>query len=86
MKKPRLVDEHEAAGKRIIADGQHRFEGSGEQTRMVDTVHYALPLGPIGRVVHRFVVAPTLRRIFGFRRAAIAFRFGLRRVAGRSAA
>ena len=65
---------------------EHRFEGSGEQTRMVDTVHYALPLGPIGRVVHRFVVAPTLRRIFGFRRAAIAFRFGLRRVAGRSAA
>ena len=33
MKRPRLVEEHEAAGKRIIAEGQHIFvreEGEGE--------------------------------------------------------
>ena len=41
MKKPRLVEEHEAAGKRIIADGQHIFvreEGEGEPVLLLHGV------------------------------------------------
>jgi uncharacterized protein (TIGR01777 family) len=65
---------------------EHRFEVDGARTRMVVTVHYALPFGPLGRLVHRWFVARTLRRIFGFRRAAMAFRFGVADRAMRSAA
>jgi uncharacterized protein (TIGR01777 family) len=56
---------------------EHRFEDRGEATLMIDRVWYAPPLGPLGRVAHRLMVGPMLRRIFGHRRVAIDLRFGL---------
>lgn len=56
---------------------EHWFEADGEQTRMVDRVHYKVPFGPIGRVANWLFVAPQLRRIFAFRAGAIRLRFGL---------
>ncbi len=41
-------------------------------TRMRDRVEYALPFGPLGRVVRRLVVGRQLERIFGFRQKIIA--------------
>jgi pimeloyl-ACP methyl ester carboxylesterase len=41
MRKPRLVEEHEAAGKRIVVDGQHIFvreEGEGEPVLLLHGV------------------------------------------------
>ncbi|MGB5696823.1 MAG: alpha/beta hydrolase [Polyangiales bacterium] len=41
MRKPRLVEEHEAAGKRIVSDGQHIFvreEGEGEPVLLLHGV------------------------------------------------
>ena len=41
MRKPRLVEEHEAEGKRIVADGQHIFvreEGEGEPVLLLHGV------------------------------------------------
>ena len=55
---------------------EHVFEAEGGRTVMEDRVFYALPLGLLGRVVHRLFVAPALRRIFGYRRDAIRLRFG----------
>ena len=40
-------------------------------TRMVDTVRYALPLGPLGRVAHGLFVRRDLERIFAYRRLHI---------------
>lgn len=57
---------------------EHRFEADGRGTVMTDRVYYAVPLGPVGRLVNRIAVASMLRRIFDFRRRAIAARFGLR--------
>ena len=54
---------------------EHRFIPDGRRTRMEDVVCYTLPFGPIGRLVHRLVVASQLRRIFSFRAATIAVRF-----------
>jgi ligand-binding SRPBCC domain-containing protein len=53
----------------------HEFaaDGSGG-TRMRDTVRYALPLGPLGEVAHRLLVARDLERIFDFRREEVARR------------
>lgn len=57
---------------------EHRFSAEGSRTIMEDVVHYALPLGELGRVAHPFVRA-TLRRIFAFRSHAIRARFAPRR-------
>ena len=54
---------------------EHRFIAEGDRTRMEDTVYYALPLGLIGRLVHRLFVAGQLRRVFAYRAAAISLRF-----------
>ncbi|MBP8806476.1 MAG: TIGR01777 family oxidoreductase [Kofleriaceae bacterium] len=55
---------------------EHRFEADGARTIMIDTVHYAPPLGPLGAVANRVMVARELRRIFAQRGRAIRLRFG----------
>lgn len=55
---------------------EHRFIAHGDRTLMVDRVYYAAPLGPLGRLANALFVRATLERIFGFRRHAIALRFG----------
>jgi ligand-binding SRPBCC domain-containing protein len=47
---------------------EHRFEAVPEGTRMHDRVEYALPLGPLGELMHRLLVRRRLERIFEFRR------------------
>ena len=41
------------------------------QCRMLDRVHYQLPFGPLGDLVHRYRVEPMLQRIFDFRAAKL---------------
>jgi ligand-binding SRPBCC domain-containing protein len=53
----------------------HTFEPHEDGTRMRDVVHYALPLGPFGRLARALVVRRDLDRIFDFRRDAVAARF-----------
>jgi ligand-binding SRPBCC domain-containing protein len=48
----------------------HRFEADGDATKMIDEVHYALPLAPIGEIAH-FIVRAQLDRIFDFRARAV---------------
>lgn len=55
----------------------HTFSPDGEGTLMRDAVAYALPLGPIGELVHVALVRRDLERIFDFRHAEVA-----RRLAG----
>ena len=46
---------------------EHDFTEVDGGTRMVDTVRYALPLGPLGRLAHRLKVGRDLERIFDYR-------------------
>lgn len=56
---------------------EHRFERSPEGgTVMRDRVWYAPPLGPLGAVAQRVLIAPQLEAIFRYREHAIALRFG----------
>lgn len=50
---------------------EHRFEPVEGGTRMHDRVEYALPLGPVGALMHRLVVRGRLERIFDFRRQVL---------------
>ena len=45
----------------------HRFSDVDGGTSIGDMVAYALPFGPLGRVVHRLQVARDLARIFDYR-------------------
>jgi ligand-binding SRPBCC domain-containing protein len=54
----------------------HTFDAHEHGTVMRDVVRYALPLGPIGRLVRVVVVRRDLDRIFDYRRDAVAARLG----------
>ena len=47
---------------------EHRFEAVAGGTRVIDHVDYQVPGGPLlGRLVHRFLVAPDVATIFDYR-------------------
>jgi ligand-binding SRPBCC domain-containing protein len=54
----------------------HSFEPHADGTLVRDTVHYDLPLGPLGRLAHAAFVRSDLERIFDFRREEVARRLG----------
>lgn len=54
----------------------HEFIEVEGGTLMRDTVEYALPLGPLGRLAHALLVKSSLRRIFDYRRDVLQRRFG----------
>ena len=55
---------------------EHRFETAAGGTRVIDTVHYALPAGPLSPLVDRLIVRRQLANIFGYRRRVLEERFG----------
>jgi len=56
---------------------EHRFERADDgSTVMHDRVWYAPPLGPLGILAQRLLIAPQLDAIFRYREHAIALRFG----------
>ena len=50
----------------------HTFEETDDGPLMKDIVLYRLPLGPLGRLAHFLFVRRTLKRIFSYRRDALA--------------
>lgn len=53
----------------------HTFEPDGENAVVIrDRIRYALPLGPLGRLVNAAVVSRDLERIFAYRQGAVAAR------------
>ena len=72
----RFVDEQRMGPYRFWHH-QHLFEPASEGTRMRDIVHYSIPLGPVGDLVDRWVVAPRVRAIFDYRRHVLERRFAL---------
>jgi uncharacterized protein len=55
---------------------EHRFRSDGDVTVVQDYVDYAPPLGLLGRLANRLLIARELRGIFGYRSDAIRLRFG----------
>lgn len=50
---------------------KHFFEATENGTKMTDLIHYALPLGFIGRLMNRFIVEKKLNEIFDYRTVKI---------------
>jgi ligand-binding SRPBCC domain-containing protein len=55
---------------------RHTFRETGKGVEINDIVHYALPLGPLGDIVHELVVKKQLREIFDYRSAYLRIKFG----------
>lgn len=66
-----FVDEQRAGPYRLWYH-EHHFEPTERGVNMTDRVTYALPFGPLGDLVHGLWVGRTLRRIFDYRREAVA--------------
>lgn len=49
----------------------HRFTPTPRGVRVDDRVEYALPLGALGRILHRLLVRRQLEEIFAYRRGAV---------------
>lgn len=46
---------------------KHFFDATENGTKMTDVVHYALPLGILGRIMNSLVVKNKLKQIFDYR-------------------
>jgi ligand-binding SRPBCC domain-containing protein len=70
---PRSFIDEQRIGPYKIWHHEHTFIDSGNGVvTMRDKVTYVLPFGPLGDIVHPFIVAPQLRRIFDFRTQAVS--------------
>lgn len=47
---------------------EHRFNEIDSGVEIVDLIHYALPLGPLGRLLLRPIVKPKLEKLFEYRK------------------
>ncbi|MGI9542753.1 MAG: SRPBCC family protein [Cyclobacteriaceae bacterium] len=59
---------------------QHFFHQVDEGVEMVDLVHYALPMGPIGRIMHHLFIKKQLNTIFDYRFEKIESLFNRKQV------
>lgn len=67
-----FVDEQRVGPYRIWHH-EHRFQQyDAEHVEIVDLIHYVLPFGLLGALVHPFLVAPQLKEIFSFREKKVA--------------
>ena len=55
---------------------QHRFREIPGGIEVHDLVHYAVPFGIIGRIIHRMIIMQKLNRIFQYRRKILDTKFG----------
>jgi ligand-binding SRPBCC domain-containing protein len=68
----RFVDV-QLSGPYSLWEHTHTFEGRDDGTIVIrDRVRYSLPLGPLGELAHSLFVRRDLRRIFDYRREAVA--------------
>jgi ligand-binding SRPBCC domain-containing protein len=66
----RFVDE-QVSGPYRYWRHEHTFAVVDEGTEVRDIVDYALPLGPLGSIVHALVVGRQLKEIFDYREDAL---------------
>lgn len=71
----RFVDT-QLAGPYSLWHHTHEFEDVEGGTLIRDTVRYRVPMGGLGEIVRRAMVAPDTKKIFNYRREMIEAEFG----------
>lgn len=71
VKEPYFFVDEQRFGPYTFWHHQHLFTEVPGGVEMTDIVSYALPFGPLGRLVRYFIVRKQLEAIFGHRRAVL---------------
>ncbi len=67
-----FVDE-QRVGPYAVWHHEHHFRAlDGGRTELRDVVHYVPPFGLLGELLHPWIIAPQLAKIFGYREVAVA--------------
>lgn len=70
---PRRFVDVQVKGPYSLWEHTHEFEEDGPGATVIrDRVRYAIPFGPLGEIAERALVRRDLRRIFDYRRDAVA--------------
>jgi ligand-binding SRPBCC domain-containing protein len=72
VRKPRFFVDEQRMGPYRFWHHQHLFRETLQGVEMSDIVHYSLPLGPLGDVVHALWARGRLNAIFDFRHKTLA--------------
>jgi ligand-binding SRPBCC domain-containing protein len=75
-KSPEMFTDIQIKGPYSFWHHKHHFEELSGGTIIRDTVHYALPFGVFGRLIHSLMVRTQLRKIFQYRHDRIQQMFG----------
>ncbi len=73
---PRLFVDEQRFGPYSFWHHQHLFKDIKGGVEVTDLIHYALPLGPLGRLAHELFVKRQLNEIFDFRRRYLEKEYG----------
>ncbi len=76
MKEPYYFVDEQIKGPYKFWHHQHWLKEIPGGVEMSDEVNYIMPFGPLGSVIHPLIVKSQLEKIFGYRRAVLAQRFG----------
>jgi ligand-binding SRPBCC domain-containing protein len=76
VREPELFVDEQRIGPYRFWHHQHHLRETGAGVEAEDIVHYALPFGPLGRIVHACFVKRKLGAIFEYRRRALEKIFG----------
>lgn len=72
VRKPHYFVDEQRVGPYRLWHHEHSFRALGPgATEVRDEVHYIPPLGPLGALANRFLIAPQLAAIFEFRAARL---------------
>jgi ligand-binding SRPBCC domain-containing protein len=67
VQKPHFFVDEQRRGPYTLWHHEHHFKPIPGGVEMTDLVHYALPMGPLGRLAHSLFVKRQLEQIFEYR-------------------
>lgn len=74
--RPNLFVDEQRFGPYRMWHHEHMFRETPGGVEVTDLIHYALPLGPLGRIAHELFVKRQLNEIFEFRKQYLEKKFG----------
>lgn len=67
IKKPHFFVDTQLEGPYKLWHHKHFLESTKNGTKITDVIHYQIPLGIIGKILHPILVKPKLEEIFKYR-------------------
>ncbi len=71
VKEPFYFVDEQRAGPYKMWHHQHKFKETAEGVEMTDLLHYAIPLGPLGRFANTLFVQNQIKAIFEYRKITV---------------